>query len=149
MGDRVWVKLMIGGEIAAEDLQELVEACEVEGGRDYYSDTEITVESVTAAVARGETFDVAIQEANYAEAEAIEDFCRERKLPYLKEWEAGGGFGPGIVVFDGASDPVEYSAISGDAVMNETQARSLGTFEAVMAWFSAANWSPPALTIKG
>lgn len=148
MGDRTQVTFTIGGEVPADRLDDLLEAIKAEGfGPEWEGPDNDRLREMIAA---GEVFHITGNEVNYATAEAIESICKELVLPYRKEWDAGGGYGPGIEIFDGQGFreyPSAGISYSGALLSVETFA-TLNTREDVAAWFAASHFEPPVLKVK-
>lgn len=151
MGDRTSVMILIGGALAAATVPEMVEAIEAEGfGIDWQGAGAAEIEeAIRDAAARGEPVVVTDHECNYASADDLEAFLKANGLPFRKEWDAGGEYGPGIVVWDG-QDEREYTSAGishSDALLDRQTFNGLKTLEAVADWFTAAEYKPPAITI--
>ncbi|WP_150293645.1 hypothetical protein [Sphingobium estronivorans] len=99
----------------------------------------------------GEPLDLYAHEVIGGRFQELEDRCVELKLPfvrlcdgYLAEWN------PERVVFTGEGEPASYPADeAGHVVMNRGTAERLGSLEAIIAWFDAADFRVPPLIVEG
>jgi hypothetical protein len=147
MGDRTQVQFIIGGNLPAALVDDFVDAI-----RDEYFGVEwegFSETEVRAAIHAGAPLCLNANEVNYASADAIEAFCGAHGLPYVKTWDAGGGYGPGLEVFngEGVSEYATTGINDGAPLLDAVTFAALETREAVAAWFAAASFTPPALKI--
>lgn len=89
MGDRTYTAIEFTGDISEEQAAELVELLEIQGCESHQHGS-----LLLEALRDGDGFWDG--ECNYATMEAIEGWCFENQVGYLKSWEAGGDYGPGI-----------------------------------------------------
>ena len=90
MGDRTYTNIEFTGDISEEQAEELVAELEAQGcAPNNYSN-----EDLLEALKAGDSF--YDMECNYATMEGVEGWCFENQVGYLKTWEAGGDYGPGI-----------------------------------------------------
>jgi hypothetical protein len=90
MGDRTYTQIEFAGVISEEQAEELVELLNAQG----CEVNECDQNDLMTALKNGSSF--YDSECNYAQMEDIESWCGENDVAYLKTWEAGGGYGPGI-----------------------------------------------------
>lgn len=152
MGDRTDYQITIGGKMTPDTLSQLVETIEAEGlGLEWEGGAtadELRGAFVDAAL-NGQAVTLNAHDVNYGNADDVESFCCAHDLPYRKEWDAGGGYGPGVEVFDGEACR-EYTSAgigNGGPMLDHPTFNGLATREAVAEWFAAAAFEPPAVVI--
>lgn len=83
----------------------------------------------------------------WGRAERLENFCVAHGLPFTR-WSGGGGaqFGAERIVFTGHGEPQIFAADEeGNVVIGAERAKQLGSHDAVMAYFAAADFIVPPL----
>lgn len=88
-------------------------------------------------------------EVAWGRVERLEGFCLERAMPFVR-WSGGyaGSFSPEIVVFTGEGEPREFAADEDEMpVMCRATAERLGSYEAIIAYFHAAEFAVPPLVV--
>lgn len=119
MGDRTYTTIKFSGEISYAQAEELIQELEGQGCRCDDPDTgELTVDQLADST----FYD---SECNYAQMEGVENYCREQGIKYLKTWEPGGGYGSGIMLFNGTTD-VECGTVDGEPALTLGQIKKLG-----------------------
>jgi len=147
MADRVSASIMIGGSLSHSTYAELVEHIHAEG---------------LATEWDGEPFDthhrvVGTPLSLYAHEvaggcfEILESWCVESRLPFVR-WSGGyaGQWGPERVVHRGEGAVASYVVTEDDEVVIARAAiEQLGSLEAVLAHFDAADFAVPPLAVEG
>lgn len=95
MGDRAWTSIMFSGVVNRDVAERLIaelnaQNCQCDEG----PEGEFTVERLTLDSC---FYD---EQCNYAQMEDVEGFCQESGVTYLKQWAAGGGYGPGFELYN-------------------------------------------------
>ncbi|WOF44306.1 hypothetical protein KNJ79_05085 [Sphingopyxis indica] len=103
MGDRTTAYFQLGGKLTQEAYDELLELIEQES----YIQGE---DDVRKTLVEDERFDIWIDEANYARVDPFDDFAIRHGLAYHHWWAAGGGYGPGGVIYIPGAHRVEYES---------------------------------------
>jgi len=147
MVDRVSASIEIGGTIGSADYSALValitaEALSVEwDGEDFEPEHR----------QQGQSLRLYAHEVAWGRFEALEAKCVELGLPFAR-WSGGcsGQWGSERVVFTGEGEPEPYPVDETDtALIGRAALKQLGTIEAVLAWFDAADFAVPALVVAG
>ena len=147
MADRVSVTITIGGTLAA---------CQRETLADLIADKGLSIEW------DGPPFDASqfpddvplmlhAHEVAWGRVETLEAFCVEQGLAFAR-WSGSypGQWDPERVVFTGAGEPQSFGASEDDYVMiGRHTAEALGSYEAIIANFDAADFRVPPLCIGG
>ncbi|EXS69403.1 hypothetical protein [Sphingobium sp. Ant17] len=83
--------------------------------------------------------------------EDLEARCIELNLPFIRSCDGyPGEWNPERVVFTGEGGPASYPADEGGyVVLNRGTAEKLGSLEAIIAWFDAADFRLPPLIVEG
>lgn len=131
MGDRTHTAIEFSGTISEEQGWELIQLLNDQGCECNDGNHDLTLASLTS----GESF--YDSDCNYAQMEDIESWCGDNNVSFLKTWEPGGGYGPGICHYDAATGKTHECASleSSPAVGLDTliKARNEGTIDAVIA----------------
>lgn len=147
MADRVSASIALGGTLTASTFAELVDIITLEG---------------LSAKWDGEPFEPRHREIGkplylYAHEVAwgrfseLEAWCFAHRLPFTR-WSGGcaGQFGPERVVFTGTGSPSPYAVTEDDeVVIARERLVALGSFEAVLTYFDAADATVPPLIVEG
>ncbi len=82
--------------------------------------------------------------------EELEERCVALKLPFVRLCDGyPGEWSPERVVFTGEGEPTSYPADEGGfVVMGRGTAEKLGSLEAIIAWFDAADFPVPPLIVE-
>lgn len=156
MGDRTSVQFLVGGGIPRSLLNAFLEAAAAAEGLGLdYGFSAVSLEALEAASARG-WLELSAGEVNYANCDTFEDFCQENNLVYRKEWDAGGGYGPGGELWDVAAkmagEPIGYciGGIGQDVGLTDREIRECGSWDALMARLDRLTASlPPFKIVEG
>lgn len=105
MGDRTYTQIEFSGVISEEQADELVDLLEAQNCE--ANNPDHTNDLLEALKAGSSFYD---GECNYAQMDDIEEWCSENDVAYLKTWEAGGGYGPGIELWRPGMAKVEQCA---------------------------------------
>lgn len=153
MGDHTCVSFEIGGKLPKSLVEELVAAANSDGLGTDWNDSDFTLEGLEK---REPQTSLALTgtEINYANCDALEDFCQENALLYCKLWDAGGGFPAGGEIRDltcmiDGTDVLEFSVsgTGGDVFLNDREIRDLGSWEAVLARLDRLSAQMPAFEV--
>lgn len=93
MGDRTWTSIEFSGTISEEQGEELLALLKDQACVSNLTDSTPTLNDLKESTS---FYD---DECNYATMEDIEAWCPDNNVGYLKSWEAGGDYGPGIEVW--------------------------------------------------
>jgi len=147
MVDRVSASIEIGGKIALSDYTALAALIAAEG-----LSTEWDGEPFEGHhPAEGQSLRLYAQEVAWGRFEQLEAKCIALALPFVR-WSGGypGQWGSHRLVFTGEGESEEYPVDESDhAMISRGVLTNLGSIEAVLAWFDAADFAVPALTITG
>jgi hypothetical protein len=144
MADRVAASIRIGGALPRNHLAALVAAIEAEALVDSLGEW-FRLDHITGA----EPLDLFANEVAWGRFDALEAFCAQHRLPFAR-WSGShpGGWEAERVVFDGKSEPRSYTVTENDViVVTAAEVRSLGSFEAVLAYLATAELDLAPLTI--
>lgn len=133
MGDRTYTQIEFSGAISEEQGEELLAHLEAQGCA--VNDPAAGDKMDLAALSAGASF--YDSECNYAQMEEIEAWCGENNVSYLKNWEAGGDYGPGLQLFDATTgETVECPALESAPAVPLSElitARNDGTIDTLIA----------------
>ena len=147
MADRVSASIVIGGLISKSAYAELVEIIGNEGLSIEWDGE--TFEPTHRAV--GQPLSLYAHEVAWGYFEALESWCARNQLPFVR-WSGGygGQWGPERVVHQGDGTPTSYAVTEDDTVVIAREAlEKLGSLEAVLAHFAAADFAVPPLVVDG
>ncbi|MCK9549534.1 hypothetical protein [Aquamicrobium sp.] len=147
MADRVSASIQIGGTLCAADYAELAEIIASEGLSIEW-DGEIFEPEHRKP---GEPLQLYAHDVAWGRFEQLEARCLEMKLPFAR-WSGAypGQWGAERVVFTGEGEPTSYPADEDDyVVMARGTVERLGSIEAILASFDAADFVVPPLAIEG
>lgn len=147
MANRVPASICIGGQLSPDLFDALVTKIQFEG---------LSVEwggELFRASHRvpGEPLELFDEECAWGQFDGLEAFCVEHKLPFLR-WAGGypGEWSPERLVFRGAGQPDSYTVDEGDnVVLNRQMIVELGTIDAALGYFDAAEYDVPPLVVEG
>jgi len=147
MADRVSASITIGGSLSPSAYAELVEHIHAEGlatewdGEPFDTHHRVVGKPLTlyAHEVAGGCFDT------------LESWCVENLLPFAR-WSGGygGQWGPERVVYRGGGSPTSYVVTEDDeVVIARPTIEQLGSLQAVLAHFDAADFAVPPLAVEG
>jgi hypothetical protein len=144
MADRVSASIEIGGRIGTEHYIELVQiaagyALALQWGDEPFDGTGLTP---------GASLELFAYEVAGGQFDDLESFCVENGLAFAR-WCDGypGAWNAERVVFTGAGEPVSYAAVEDFVVIGRQTAEALGSYDAIIANFEAADFKIPPLVI--
>ncbi|WP_420143997.1 hypothetical protein [Sphingobium sp.] len=143
MVDRVSLSITLGGDLPVALRGDLVGHIQAEGlALDYDADAFTANDFPTDA-----PLSLYAHEVAWGRVDLVEGFCAVHGLPYVR-WSGGSAaqFGPERAVFTGSGEVRLFAADEDDeVVMTMDRAMSLGSYEAIMAYFMAGDLSVPPL----
>lgn len=75
------------------------------------------------------------EEVNYAQLEPeLEDYLRTNGIPYTWSWHAGGGYGPGVEIFDGQEKETFNCDHDGEIVLTLAEALDPEKVQQAIRW---------------
>lgn len=147
MVDRVSASITLGGTLSSEDFAHLLRLIADEDlssewdGEAFDPDDRVLGQSLTLHA----------HEVAWGRFDALERWCISRQVPFAR-WsgafssECGGEH----VVFEGGTEPEYYAADEVDeVVITRRMAEKLGSIEAILAYFDAADVTIPPLVVDG
>lgn len=147
MADRVSASIVIGGSLDATDFDELANLIAGEGlaiewdGEPFEPNHRIA----------GEPLRLFAHEVTGGRFDDLEDWCLAHNLPFVR-WCGGysGQWGPERVVARGDGNALSYAVTEDDdVVVSRSTVVALGSLEAVLAHFDAAEFAVPPLVVIG
>ncbi|ODT65216.1 MAG: hypothetical protein ABS75_32480 [Pelagibacterium sp. SCN 63-23] len=147
MADRVSASIRLGGAITAADYAELSQLIADEGlsaewdGPPFAPDHRVL----------GEPLCLYAHEVAWGCFDALEAWCVGRKTPFVR-WSGAyaGQWGAERVVFTGEGEPTSYAVDEEDyVVIDRGTVQTLGSADAILAYFDAADVTIPALSVEG
>lgn len=145
MSDCAYACIAIGGHISSEQAEKLAELIGFEGLCNELDDTPFSFETHVA----GEPLRLHDYNARYGMFEALEQYCCNEHIPYLR-WcgTCPGAFEAERIVFDGISGPLNYATDDDDHVMLHVQTIiELGSMRAIRAYLKPADFEVPLLVV--
>lgn len=145
MADRTSASIKIGGSLSRALIPALIAAIEADGGRADWDGEPIE----EVMIVDGEVLEVCACEISNGIFDAVERFCEDHHLPFLRSsGSCAGAFGPERVIFDGSTPPRDFICAEWDEVLlTRHEVQQLGSFEAIEAWFVSADYQVPPITI--
>ena len=145
MADRASASIMIGGLLPAALVDDFLAAIAADHGFDGWN--EIPIDAAT--LGRGEPLEVCGYDLSGGVFDGLEDFCRKHGLAFVRtSGSCPGAWGPERVVFEGEGDPRHYALYEDDrVVIDRATLAALGSIDAAMAFFAAAEFAPPPLIV--
>ncbi|PAL19382.1 hypothetical protein [Sphingopyxis sp. GW247-27LB] len=147
MADRVSASIELGGSLTAADYAELSEIIASEGLSTEWDGEPFEPDHRTV----GESLSLYAHEVAWGRFEMLETWCVEKSLPFVR-WSGAyaGQWGAERVVFTGAGEPVSYAADEDDyVVIGRGTVEKLGSLDAIIAYFDAADTHVPPLVVEG
>lgn len=132
MGDRTYTTIRFSGKITAAQAAELIQELEGQGCR---CDDHDTGKLEPELLSTSQFYD---SECNYGQMDGVENYCRDQEIPYCKTWEAGGSYGPGILIFTG-SEEYACGTLDGEPVVTRSMLKGLGT--GILEYFDRFDFS--------
>ncbi|WP_030540242.1 hypothetical protein [Sphingobium sp. DC-2] len=147
MVDRVSASIEVGGMIGVADYSQLLALIAAE---------DLSVEWDGEAFApehrqEGQSLRLYAHEVAWGRFDALEAKCIELGLAFVR-WSGGcsGQWGSERVIFTGKGETACYPVDESDTVMISRPAlKQLGSIEAILAWFDAADFDIPPLVLAG
>jgi len=147
MADRVSASITIGGSVSAATYAELATIIADEGLATEWDGETFTPDQHVP----GEPLRLFAHEVAWGRFEALEAFCVAERLPFAR-WSGAypGQWDPERVVFDGSGEPRSFGASEdNEVVVGRHSVEALGSYEAIIANFDAADFAVPPLVISG
>lgn len=145
MADRASASIIIGGAIPRNLIPTLIKEIEYDHGRSDWDGEPIEAESIGS----GGPLTIYAHELPGGIFQSVEGFCQKHRLPFLRLSDGCVGvFGPERVVYR-AEEKSEHFEVNeaGEVVVTMRELLTLGSIEQAVAWFNAADFTPPSLTI--
>jgi len=147
MANRVPASIRIGGQLSSDSFDALVAKIQFEG---------LAVEwggEVFRASHRapGEPLELFDEECAWGQFDELEAFCIENKLPFVR-WAGGypGEWSPERLIFRGEGAADSYMVDESDnVVIDRGTMVELGSADAVLEYFDAAELVVPPLVVEG
>ena len=147
MVDRVSASITLGGTLSSEDFAHLLKLI---------ADEDLSPEWDGEAFdpadrAPGQSLTLHAHEVAWGRFDALERWCISRQVPFAR-WSGAfsGECGGERVVFEGGTEPEYYAADEVDeVVITRRMVEKLGTIEAILAYFDAADVTIPPLVVEG
>lgn len=145
MADRASASILIGGVLAHDLVDPLIETIAREGGFAGWDETPIDA----AALESIGPLEVCGYDLAGGVFDELEAFCVENGLAFVRtSGSCPGAFGPERVVFEGTGEPRHYAMDEDErVVIDRSTMDMLGTLEAARCYFDAADFEPPELTV--
>lgn len=147
MADRVSASIALGGTLTVSTFAELVDIINLEGLSAEWDGEPFEPQHRTI----GQPLRLYAHDVAEGRFRQLEAWCFAHRLSFAR-WSGGhaGQFGPKRVVFTGAGSPSSYTATEDDEpVIGRATLIALGSFEAVLAHFAAADFAVPPLIVEG
>ncbi len=147
MADRVSASIILGGTLSASDFTELVE---IIGNEALSIDWEGEPFAPHQRVI-GRPLSLCDHEVAWGRFAELESWCAAHGLPFVRSSGGyGNDWGPERVVSAADGTQVSYATTEGDdAIITREQAEQLGSIEAILDYFDAANVEVPPLVVEG
>jgi hypothetical protein len=147
MADRVPVSITIGGHADQSTFAELAALIAMEGLSTEWDGPSFEPGHRTI----GEAVSLHAHEVAWGRVEALESFCAEKGLPFVR-WSGSypGEWSAERIVFRGAGTIDSYMVDESDRVMIDRYlVNERGSIAAVLAYFDAAAFVVPPLVVEG
>jgi hypothetical protein len=147
MADRVSASITVGGVVDAPAYVELSEIIVGEGLSTEWDGERFEPHHRTV----GEPLSLYAHEVAWGRFDELEAWCVGKSLPFVR-WSGSypGRLGAKRVVFTGQGEPRSYAADDDDeVVIDRATVEQLGSFEAIIAHFEAADFEAPPLVVDG
>jgi hypothetical protein len=145
MVDRVSASITLGGALSSEDFTHLLKLI-----ADEDLSTEWDGEAFDPAHRARTVFDAPCARGCVGRFDALERWCISRHVPFAR-WSGAfsGECGGERVVFERGTEPEYYAADEVDEVVITRRMVELGSIEAILAYFDAADITIPPLVVDG
>ena len=147
MVDRVSASITLGGTLPSQDFAQLLKLI-----ADEDRSTEWNGEAFDPAHrVPGQSLTLHAHEVAWGRFDALERWCISRQVPFSR-WSGAfsGECGGERVVFEGGTEPEYYAADEVDeVVITRRMVEKLGSIEAILAYFDAADITIPPLVVEG
>ncbi len=147
MADRVSASIVIGGLLSASEYAELAALISDESLSTEWDGEAFAPEHCVA----GRPLSLYAHEVAWGRFGELESWCVERLVPFAR-WSGGysGQWGPERVVHQGDGTLTSYATTEDDIVVIPQEVlETLGSFEATLAHFAAADFTVPPLVVEG
>lgn len=147
MADRVSVILTLGGSITADQYEEVTALIKLEGLSTEWCGSPFEPDHRTL----GEPLRLFAHEVAWGRVEPVENWCVANRVPFAR-WSGGYAvsWGPERVVYSGVGEPVSFAADEVDRIFVDRETVfQLGSIEAVLGHFDAADLRIPPLVVDG
>lgn len=147
MVDRVSASITLGGTLSSEDFAHLLKLIADEDLSPEWDGETFD----PADCAPGQSLTLHAHEVAWGRFDALERWCISRQVPFAR-WSGAfsGECGGERVVFEGGTEPEYYAADEVDeVVITRRMVEKLGTIEAILAYFDAADVTIPPLVVEG
>ncbi|MEI4507370.1 hypothetical protein WBQ88_17000 [Sphingopyxis sp. CCNWLW253] len=147
MADRVPASILIGGEISSAVFAELIRIIAFEGLSPEWGGEPFDVASRVV----GEPLALFDESCAWGKIDNLEAFCVAHGLPFVR-WSGSypGEWSPERLIFRGTGTVDSYMIDESDRVLIDRRVLSdLGSIEAALAYFEAAEFEVPPLVVEG
>ena len=147
MADRVPASIQIGGNISAAVFAELLHIIAFEGLSPEWGGEPFDICQRTV----GEPLALFDESCAWGKIDNLEAFCVEQGLPFVR-WSGSypGEWSPERLVFRGTGTVDSYMIDESDRVLLDRRLlNDLGSIEAAMVYFDAAEFAMPPLVVEG
>lgn len=144
MTDRSPAQITIGGQIPLASLPALISMIELDHA--LTSDKEEPVDEGHFLI--GNVLELSIAQAVGGSAQNIEHFCMNHGISFARESDGcPGSYDAQRLLFAGQGHPRYYTlSDAGEAMLSPALFRALGSYDAIDAWFQAAEWTPEPIS---
>lgn len=147
MADRVSASIVVGGSLSTSAFADLVtiignEGLSIEWDGEAFEPHHRTI---------GQPLSLYAHEVSWGYFNELENWCAEHHVPFAR-WCGGygGAWGPQRVVHTGDGTLASYAVTEDDeVVIAREMLEKLGSYEAVLAHFAAADFAVPQLIVDG
>ncbi len=147
MADRVAASIQIGGEISAAVFAELLHIIAFEGLSPEWGGEPFDAQSRVV----GQPLALFDESCAWGKIDNLEAFCVEKCLPFVR-WSGSypGEWSPERLVYRGSGTVDSYMIDESDRVLLDRRLLvELGSIEAAMTYFDAAEFAVPPLVVEG
>lgn len=147
MADRVSASIVIGGSLSTSAFAELVAIIGNEGLSIDWDGEAFEPDHRTV----GQPLSLCAHEVAWGYFDELESWCAQHQVSFAR-WSGGygGQWGPERFVHIGDGTLTSYPVTEDDTVVIAREAlEKLGSFDAVLAYFAAADFAVPPLVVEG